>query len=306
MALRVAAGVNNLVEVPGFLCHDDAMVCAQLLEILEELEVKVPRSLGFIAPQEVSSRMLLVSPHRNAKPRFKSSWREFNQDLLAFLKQDRAATGGMSVRAMSRALAETPDDLLAHVVHAVIGSADKEAGLNDDAFCLSWLSAVRGSLYLALSSASNVDANWNNFLRSHPIPPMSATRATWCRAGRRFLYAGALRMSLVLVKHTNDDIVMGAIQLTSQILRACPNEAQDAAVAIFKEEGAEQILLCLQACLRRFSEPVKQNRSSGRSAADAVPVSGRDMSTNGLAGAHVGIGACELIEMLEMLCQVAL
>ena len=304
MALRVAAGISNLVEVPGFLCHDDSKVCAQLLEILEELQVKVPRSLGFVAPQEVSSRMLLESPHRNAKPRFKSLWREFNQDLLAFLKQDRA--GGMSMRAMSRALAEKPDNLLAHVVHAVIGSADKEAGLNDDVFCLSWLSAVRGSLYLAISSASNVDANWNNFLRSHPIPSMSATRATWCRAGRRFLYAGALRMSLILVKHTNDDIVMGAIQLTSQILRACPTEAQDAAVAIFKEEGAEQIFLCLQACLRRFSGPAEQNRSSCRSAADAVPVSGRYMSTNGIAGANVGIGACELIEMLERLCQVAL
>ena len=104
-------------------------------------------------------------------------------------------------------------------------------------------------------------------------------------------------MSLVLAKHTNDEVAIGSIQLASQILLACPDEAQDATVAILKEENAEQILLCLQARLRRFSEPETPSKAA-RGSERIIPNSGAQR-------VHVGIGACELIEMLQRLCQVA-
>jgi hypothetical protein len=76
--------------------------------------------------------------------------------------------------------------------------------------------------------------------------------------GVRFLKAGALTTALTLVTHTNEEIVLGAIRLASQILQACPREAQESAVIFFKEQGSENFFTCLHECLRTFSEDAKQ------------------------------------------------
>ena len=54
-----------------------------------------------------------------------------------------------------------------------------------------------------------------------------------------FLKAGALATALTLVAHTNEEIVLGAVRLASQILQACPREAQESAAVFFKEQGSE-------------------------------------------------------------------
>ena len=74
----------------------------------------------------------------------------------------------------------------------------------------------------------------------------------------RFLEAGALDVALTLSTHTNEEIVLGAVRLASQLLHACPREAQDTAVTLFKIKDVDRIFACLQDCLRRFSEDAKQ------------------------------------------------
>lgn len=70
--------------------------------------------------------------------------------------------------------------------------------------------------------------------------------------------AGVLKMAFTLVTHANEDIVLGAIRLASALLHACPREAQDTAVNVVKEMGADRFFSRVQLCLRRFAENAKQ------------------------------------------------
>jgi hypothetical protein len=88
---------------------------------------------------------------------------------------------------------------------------------------------------------------------------MFLTRST-CWQGLRLLEAGVLKLTFTLVTHANEDIVLGAVRLASEILHACPREAQDNAVAVLKEIGAERFFSCLQTCLQRFAEDAKHRR----------------------------------------------
>ncbi len=69
-----------------------------------------------------------------------------------------------------------------------------------------------------------------------------------------------LKLTFTLVTHANEDIVLGAVRLASEILLACPREAQDKAAAVLKEIGEERFFSCLQTCLQRFAEDAKHRR----------------------------------------------
>ena len=53
-------------------------------------------------------------------------------------------------------------------------------------------------------------------------------------------------MAFTLVTHANEDIVLGAIRLASALLHACPREAQDTAVNVVKEMGADRFFSRVQ------------------------------------------------------------
>ncbi len=306
MALRVFSSVSSLLEAPGFLGQTDANLCSKLLGTLETLGVKVstPHMLEFAVPEEVSSVQLLEASIRNSaspaavssRMSFAISYPQFVMDLQNTMSGGGGSRSGMRI---SKVLAENQDSLLAHVMHAVKCSTDEDEGFMDDTFCLNWLEAVRGAFYFTLSDA---ESTWQDF--SQYRPPKAATKGSLYRVGRRFLEAGALRMSLVLMNHTRQDIVLSAISLASQILVACPEEAQASAASNLKQEGIDKILVSIQTRLRQFAESARQSHAFAKEKAD-VEGSAQGLENEVVLGSldRTRLGACDLLEMLQRLCK---
>ena len=133
--------------------------------------------------------------------------------------------------------------------------------------------STKATLYNAVCAQCNLAAPSSPLLVPAPAPSPPDWRKmqvlmTWimfltsstCWQGLRLLEAGVLKLTFTLVTHANEEIVLGAVRLASEILHACPREAQDNAVAVLKEIGAERFFSCLQTCLQRFAEDAKHRR----------------------------------------------
>jgi hypothetical protein len=148
VAKRVAKLVLILVEVPNFLSPSDYKVCIQLLENLEACGITV-QSTRDKAQKMQSVDTLLVSRSSDeaqtiasARNSFKSGWVQFYREVHAIWQKEVGINVG--TRGMAILLENKADDVIGHLVHAIVRNCGPDGVVRDEEFCLDSLKALRG------------------------------------------------------------------------------------------------------------------------------------------------------------------
>ncbi len=263
----------------------EADICKRLLMQLEALGIP-SKSDKIMLALEQSCR----KPVQTVQIKLKSYWTKFVQQLvekLGFASMDSGI--GVGTREMSRLLSERGEEYLPHLMH-VLAVAMHNSDIVDDKFVQDMLQALRGAIYVAVSVKETQDSNWALFLKERP--PVAAPTPL----SQSILKCGVLQTAMLLLSHANEDVVLIAVRLAWLILFTFKKDAQNFAVEVLDKESVSILESC-RLGMKKFLEKMKAGKKQRRKA------SGGESENEPIKMASSANRACELLQMIELLCK---
>lgn len=254
-AERACAAVAKLIEAGKLTREEDVQACLQMLQAAAKAGIHARTDLQFQTPYEKPP-----PTHRHEMTRLgrrlEEAWPQFFSEVAnkCNVKERGGRLSGPGTKEVARLLSRSHDTFLSSL-SSVLAHWEKGPALVPDETCREFLLALRGALYLAVSTPRTEDANWDAFTHNHaPVTEEAGSLAAQQYA--RFLKVGALRCALLLAAHSNEEVVSSAIRLASQLFVACKSEAQEAAMEVLTNDN-RKVLGSLRECLRRNLEQIK-------------------------------------------------
>jgi hypothetical protein len=263
----------------------EADICKKLLMQLEAIGIP-SKSDKIMLALEQSCRQ----PTHTVQVKLKSYWTKFVQQLVDKLGFTNVNSGmGVGTREMSRLLSERGEEYLPHLMH-VLTVAMNNSDIVDDKFVQDMLQALRGAIHVAVSVKETQDSNWALLLKERP--PVAAQTPQ----SQSILKCGVLQTAMLLLSHSNDDVVLIAVRLAWLILNTFKKEAQNYAVEVLDKESVSILESCRRG-MKKFLETMKAGKKQRRKASGGES----DNEPNRMASS--ANRACELLQMIELLCK---
>jgi hypothetical protein len=280
-AERACAAVVKLVEGGKLAREQDVQACLQVLHAASKVGIQARTDVQYMLPFVLPPPTHRNDPCRLGR-RLEEAWPVFFSEVATVLRdpggtgqgdeikntnKDNAKGGTNSaeevggsdgIKEVARLLSRSHDTYLSSLCQ-VLSHGERNPAIVPSSMCRSFLPALRGALYLAVSTPMTEEANWLAFLTNDPPNLDDADTAAVSKQYSRFLQVGALSCSLHLTSHSSEDVVLSAVRLSSQLLSACPSEAQGAAMEVLKNDN-RKVLGSLRACLQRTLEQIKASK----------------------------------------------
>ena len=280
-AERACAAVVKLVEGGKLAREQDVQACLHVLNAASKVGIQARTDVQYMLPFALPPPTHRNDPCKLGR-RLEEAWPVFFSEVATVLRvpggagkgdeinninSDYAKDGTNSatdvdgsdgIKEVARLLSRSHDMYLSSLCH-VLSHGERNPATVPASLCRSFLPALRGALYLAVSTPMTEGANWLAFLTNAPPDLDDADTPDVGMQYNRFLQVGALRCSLLLTSHSSEDVVLSAVRLSSQLLSACPSEAQGAAMEVLKNDN-RKVLWSLRACLQRTLEQIKASK----------------------------------------------
>jgi hypothetical protein len=280
-AERACAAVVKLVEGGKLAREQDVQACLHMLNAASKVGIQARTDVQYMLPFALPPPTHRNDPCKLGR-RLEEAWPVFFSEVATVLRvpggagkgdeinnigSDYAKDGTNSaaevdgsdgIKEVARLLSRSHDMYLSSLCH-VLSHGERNPATVPVSLCRNFLPALRGALYLAVSTPMTEGANWLAFLTNAPPDLDDADTPDVGMQYNRFLQVGALRCSLLLTSHSSEDVVLSAVRLSSQLLSACPSEAQGAAMEVLKNDN-RKVLWSLRACLQRTLEQIKASK----------------------------------------------